>query len=429
MRLAPWIARERRPDGVLRLRLDDVHHPLLVGERPAQDDEAGVHEPVHEGRVRGPVGLLFQWPRRVPLGAGAAEYDVESRHARSSTDGQVGSVSSVSTLEKELDAIASETAFSGVVRVEAADGIEVAKAYGLAHRGYQIANELDTQFAIASGTKGLTALTVVSLVEEGRLDLATTARSVLGRDLPLIDDDVTVEHLLSHRSGIGDYLDEEIDLDLTDYLMPVPVYELATTEQYLAVLEGHPRKFAAGERFAYCNSGYVVLALMAERTSGVPFHDLVRQRVCKPVEMADTAFLRSDELPGRAALGYLAIDGAWRTNVFHLPVRGNGDGGIYSTAADISSLWRAFFAGEIVSTNWVREVVRARSDVPSESRRYGLGFWLHASTDVVMLEGSDAGVSFRTVHDPRTGATHTVISNTSEGAWPITRFLDERLAT
>jgi CubicO group peptidase (beta-lactamase class C family) len=335
----------------------------------------------------------------------------------------------MSNLESELDAIAAETTFSGVVRVDSADGIEVAKAYGLAHRAYEIPNEVDTQFAIASGTKGLTALTVVSLIEDGRLDLSTTTRSVLGRDLPLIDDDVTVEHLLSHRSGIGDYLDEEVDVDLNEYLMPVPVHELATTEQYLAVLDGHPRKFAPGERFAYCNGGYVVLALIAERASGVPFHELVRQRVCEPAEMAGTAFLRSDELPGRAALGYLEIDGAWRTNVFHLPVRGNGDGGIYSTAADISSFWRAFFAGRIVSVAWVSEMVRPRSDVPSESKRYGLGFWLHAATDTVMLVGSDAGVSFRTVHDPHAGVTHTVISNTTRGAWPITRHLDGRLGT
>jgi CubicO group peptidase (beta-lactamase class C family) len=337
----------------------------------------------------------------------------------------------MSGLENEIDAIASETAFSGVVRVDSVDGVEVANAYGLAHPGYEIPNEASTQFAIASGMKGLTALAVVSLIEDGRLDLATTARSVLGQDLPLIDDDVTVEHLLAHRSGIGDYLDEEVDHDLTDYLMPVPVHELATTEQYLAVLDGHPRKFAPGERFAYCNGGYVVLALIAERASGVPFHDLVRRRVCEPAGMDDTAFLRSDELPGRAALGYLSIDGTWRTNVFHLPVRGNGDGGIYSTVADISSLWRAFFAGRIVATDWVSEMVRARSDVPSESesRRYGLGFWLHASTEGVMLVGSDAGVSFRTVHDPCSSITHTVISNTSQGAWPVTRFLDERLAT
>ncbi len=335
----------------------------------------------------------------------------------------------MSELARDLDALASETAFSGAVRVDRADRIEVAKAYGLAHRGYEIPNEVDTRFALASGTKALTALTVVSLIEEGLLELSTTARSLLGRDLPLIDDPVTVEQLLSHRSGIGDYFDEDVEQDFDAYLLPIPVHELATTEQYLAVLDGYPRKFAPGERFSYCNGGYVVLALLAERASGIPFHELVRLRVCEPAGMVDTEFLRSDELPGRTALGYLKVDGVWRSNVLHLPVRGSGDGGIYSTVADISALWSAFFAGRIVSPDWVAEMVRPRSDVPSGSERYGLGFWLHASTDVVLLEGSDAGVSFRTVHDPTSAITHTVISNTSDGAWPIARFLSEQLGT
>jgi CubicO group peptidase (beta-lactamase class C family) len=313
-----------------------------------------------------------------------------------------------------------------VVRVDRGDGIELAKAYGLAHRGFEIPNTVGTQFAIASGTKALTAVAVASLIEAGSLDLSSTARSVLGQDLPLIGDDVTIEHLLSHRSGIGDYLDENAGLNVDDYLMPVPVHELATTEQYLAVLDGHRMKFAPAERFEYCNGGYVVLALIAERMSGVPFHELVRQRVCEPAGMRDTAFLRSDELPGRAALGYLAIDGVPRSNVFHVPVRGSGDGGIYSTVADISSFWSALFAGRIVSKEWVAELVRARSDVPRQSMRYGLGFWLHASSNIAILEGSDAGVSFRSGHDPRREITHTVISNTSDGAWPIARLLAER---
>ena len=202
------------------------------------------------------------------------------------------------------------------------------------------------------------------------------------------------------------------------------MHELATTEDYLAVLDGHASKFAPGERFAYCNAGYVVLALIAERTSGMPFHELVEQRVCRRAGLTDTAFLCSDELPARTALGYVEVDGAWRSNVFHLPVRGSGDGGIYSTAADMSSFWRAFFAGRIVSTDWVSEMVRPRSDAPKHSKRYGLGFWLHASNDAVLLEGYDAGVSFRSVHDPRARLTLTVISNTSDGAWPIARYLE-----
>jgi CubicO group peptidase (beta-lactamase class C family) len=331
-------------------------------------------------------------------------------------------------LEAAIDRLADETGFSGVVRVDGVGGVALARAYGLAHRGLRIPNAIETQFAIASGSKGLTALTVISLVEDGSLELSTTARSILGADLPLIDDGVTVEHLLGHRSGIGDYLDEDSGQAVTDYVMTVPVHELATTEQFLAVLDGHPGTFPPGERFAYCNGGYVVLALIAERVTGVPFHDLVSQRVCEPAGMRETAFHRSDELPGRAALGYLPIDGVDRTNVFHLPVLGNGDGGAYSTAADISRLWTAFFAGRIVGPAWVAEMVRPRSAVPSESKRYGLGFWLHETSAAAMLEGYDAGVSFSSVHDPGTQRTRTVISNTSGGAWPIARRVDDLLS-
>ncbi|MDQ1428231.1 MAG: hypothetical protein QOK39_1707 [Acidimicrobiaceae bacterium] len=326
----------------------------------------------------------------------------------------------------DLDRVAAETGFSGVVRVDRADDMAVAKAYGFAHRGYRLANRVDTQFAIASGTKALTALAVVSLIEEGRLDWTTTARSLLGADLPLIGDDVTIEHLLGHRSGIGDYLDEESNVEMTDYLLPIPAQALASSEDYLQVLVGHPAKFAPGERFGYCNSGYVVLALMAERASGGAFPELVHRRVCVPAGMVATEFLRSDEHSGRAAVGYLAAEGS-RTNVFHLPVRGSGDGGIYSTAADIHAFWNALFAGKIVAPDSVATMVCPRSDVPKESMRYGLGFWLHASRNTVILEGFDAGVSFRTVHEPASGMTYTVLANTTSGAWPMARLLEKLL--
>jgi CubicO group peptidase (beta-lactamase class C family) len=133
-------------------------------------------------------------------------------------------------LEAELDHLAQETAFSGVVRVDRGDHIELAKAYGMAHRAFGIANTVETQFAIASAVKGMTAITVVSLIVDGLLDLSTPARAVLGEDLPLIGDDVTIEHLLSHRSGIGDYLDEDKYSDISEYVMGVPVHELAATE-------------------------------------------------------------------------------------------------------------------------------------------------------------------------------------------------------
>jgi CubicO group peptidase (beta-lactamase class C family) len=326
-----------------------------------------------------------------------------------------------------VDAAAERSGFSGVVRVDRSGDMELCAAYGLADRAHEIPNTVATVFALASGAKTLTALAVMSLVERGTLELGTTARSLLGDDLPLIADDVTIEHLLAHRSGIGDYLDEDAVRDISDYVMLVPVHKLTTTEQYLPALDGRGSAFPAGERFAYNNGGFVVLALLAERATGVEFYELVRTLVCEPAGMIDTAFLRSDELPGRAALGYVSVDGL-RTNVLHLPVRGNGDGGVYSTASDLSALWAALFAGRVVSPAQLAEMVRPRSDWPEESRRYGLGFHLHPTGDGVFLEGHDTGVSFASVHQPTSLITYTVISNWSEGAWPIIRLLSDWLS-
>jgi CubicO group peptidase (beta-lactamase class C family) len=343
----------------------------------------------------------------------------------------VGAESSGSREDQDLgdlvDVIAADVGLSGVVRVDLDGHLAVQRAYGLAHRGLGVAATVDTQFAIASGSKGLTALAVMSLVEAGELGLDSTARSLLGADLPLIDDRVTVEQLLAHRSGIGDYLDEDEVDDNNDYVLTVPVHELATTEQFLAVLDGHPMKYEPGERFNYCNGGYMVLALLAERASGVPFHDLVDQRVCRPAGMADTVFLRSDELPGRAAIGYLDDEGL-RTNVLHLPVRGTGDGGIYTTAADVHALWDAVFAGRIVSHDTVAAMVLARGDVPELSMSYGLGFWLDDSTVTVSLLGGDAGVGFVSTHHRGHRFTSTVLCNQTRGAWPVSQRVNELLA-
>ena len=323
-------------------------------------------------------------------------------------------------LERAVEQLAATTDFSGVVRVDDGEGRVFAKAYGSADRARGISNFLDTQFGIASGTKAMTALTVVSLIEDGRLERETPVRSVLGSDLALIDERVTVEHLLAHRSGIGDYVDEDVPRDVDDYVLPVPVHELATTEQYLVVLDGLPAKFAPGEAFSYSNSGYVVLALVVERLTGIDFHDLVAKRVCARAGMSSTAFLRSDEANNRAATGYLS-DGA-RSNVLHLPVRGSGDGGIFSTAADIRTFWTAFIEGRIVSRPWVVEMTRTRSETTNAGMSYGLGFWIKPGA--LVIEGSDAGVSFQSMHSPARGLTCTVLSNTSRGAWPIARLLD-----
>ena len=267
---------------------------------------------------------------------------------------------------------------------------------------------------MASGSKSFTALAVMSLVEDGALSLDTTARSLLGDDLPLIDDAVTVEQLLAHRSGIGDYIDEDLDLPPDGYVMDAPVHRLDVTTGFLRSLDGFPTKFAPGERFSYCNGGYVVLALLIERASGRPFHELVTERVIERAGLTRTAYLRTDELPGDVALGYLAPTGL-RTNVLHLPVRGNGDGGAFTSATDVSTFWEAFLGGRIVSAESVALMTTPHSIAEPDRFAYGFGFWLPLGRDAIQMEGADAGVAFRSVHDRDRSVTSTVMSNVTDG--------------
>ena len=330
-------------------------------------------------------------------------------------------------LKTSVERVIEETDFSGVVRVARGDDVLYERASGLADRAHGIANTATTRFGIASGTKGFTALTIMSLVAEGSLTLDTPVRSVLGDALELIDTRVTVGHLLAHTSGIGDYFDEDSLDDIDEYEMPVSVRQLASTSDYLPVLRGHPTKFEAGARFEYCNGGFVVLALVAEAVSSRSFHDLAAERVFGPAGMTATGFPRSDELPGSAAFGYLPTESRMRTNQLHLPVRGSGDGGAYSTVGDFATFWPALFEGRIVPQPLVEEMVRPHNDAPEHSKRYGLGFWIRLDRDTPMLEGYDAGVSFRSAYDPPSRFTYTVMSNTSAGAWPLVELLDDSL--
>lgn len=327
----------------------------------------------------------------------------------------------MSELDVQVRRVADSNGFSGAVRVHRNGAIELDAAFGMADRAHGIAAQSTTRFATASGTKGFTALAVLRLVETGVLQLSTPVRTLLGDDLTLIDDRVTIEHLLAHRSGIGDYLDEDLIEDASDYVMTRPVHELTEVSAFLPMLDGHEQRFEPGTRFVYNNGGYLVLALVAERASGRSYHELVDELVVRPAGLTGTAFLRSDELPGDAAIGYLYESGL-RSNVFHLPVLGNGDGGIYTTLDDVDAFWHALFGGRIVSAQTLAEMIHPRSHDDSGSRRYGLGFWLHASNDTVLIEGADAGVSFRAAYRPSTGSAFTVLSNWSDGAWPVARL-------
>ncbi|MGB3827395.1 MAG: serine hydrolase domain-containing protein [Ornithinimicrobium sp.] len=326
------------------------------------------------------------------------------------------------TLNNRLGTAAEQLHFNGAVRVDDA-GTVIELAFGLADRAHGLVNTPQTQFGLASGSKAFTALAVLSLVAERTMGLDDPVRRWLGGDLTRVDDHVTVRHLLSHTSGVGEYLDD--DADPNEYLMPGSMHTYTSPEDLMPLLDV-PMLGTPGEGFAYSNAGFVLLGLVAQRASGVRYQDLVRQRVIEPAGLTHTDFLRSDELPGTAAIGYLYPDGA-RTNVFHLPIEGSADGGAYSTVADLRDFWTALAAGRIVSPALVEQMTTLGPDHDADDP-YGLGIWL-PKPGVWQLVGADAGVSMVSEHHPGRDLTMTVLANDSEGAWPLWKALRDATGT
>lgn len=327
---------------------------------------------------------------------------------------------------RTLDDAVARQAFSGVATVDVGDQRTMERCEGFIHRGFGIPMTSTARIAMASGSKAFTALAVMRLVEERLLRLDASVRDVLRDDLPLIDESVTIEQLLTHTSGIGDYLDEDADWEVSDYVLSLPVHTLTTAEAFLPVLDGHPQKSTPGDRFSYCNGGYMVLAVLLERVTGETYHDVVRRLVFKPAGLRSTDFLALNDLPADAAPGYLLAEGNL-VNTLHLPVLGNGDGGAFTTATDLHRFWLALLEGQIVSRDTVGAMTRPRHDVPEEGMRYGMGFWIHRTHPALILEGYDAGASFRSTHIVQTRTTVSVLGNSSEGAWPVIGALGEAI--
>lgn len=314
--------------------------------------------------------------------------------------------------------------FSGAVQVDVAGVTVHASAHGLADRAHSIPNHVSTRFAGASALKTCTALTILHLVEQGTVALDTRVVSVVDRAVSFMSEEVTVEHLLAHRSGIGDYC-QEVDVARSEMTASTATLAQCTLDRpalILEVMDGVPPRAEAGIEFRYNNAGYALLALLAERVTGTSLSDLLELHVFGPAGMSNSAVLSYDELDGDVAIGYRERLGL-RTNVHAVPNRGLGDGGLFTTVADMKRLWDALWAGAVVepATLALMTTPHGRTE---RGTPYGLGFWLDATTDAVTVEGYDIGISFRSMHRPSTSVTWTVVSNWTDGAWPLADELE-----
>lgn len=217
--------------------------------------------------------------------------------------------------------------FSGTVIVARHGRVVHSSAYGQANRDHQIPNRLDTRYNIGSIGKVLTAVAIMQLVEAGKLRLDDT----LSRHLPDYPfpqkDTITLQQLLNHSSGLGDYMEH------ADYKRAAP--GIRAVADILPLTYSQKPLFPPGERFGYSNSGMVLLGAIIEKVSALSYPEYLKRHIFDPAGMSHTRLAHEDELLTNRSIGYIADPHAgYRANVREI-MPASADGGLRTTAPDL----------------------------------------------------------------------------------------------
>lgn len=236
------------------------------------------------------------------------------------------------TLEKRVDAylapLLRHDLISGSVLIARGGRVLLAKGYGPAQREFGVPNSPDTKFRLGSLSKQFTAAAILLLEQRGTLSTGDRLAKYLP-DFPRADS-ITLLQLLTHTSGLANFN------TLPDYGRRI--IESMTTAEVVAWFRDQPPVAAPGERFAYSNSNYVLLAAVLEQVSGKPFATFLREELFAPLGMEDTGVDTHEAVLGRRADGYVDTGRAIiRTPYRDLPLM-NGAGSLYSTVRDLY-LW------------------------------------------------------------------------------------------
>ena len=236
--------------------------------------------------------------------------------------------------------------------------------FGLANIELGAAVQPDTVFQIQSITKTFTATAIMMLVEEGKLNIDDKLTAHLA-DLPASWNDITLRHLLTHTSGIKDFINEPT-LDLRQEITPQAVIQS---------LRDLPLNFAPGQKYAYSNTGYHLLGMVIHKHTGKLWGDYLRQRIFEPLGMTHTRVVSLSEIITNRAAGYVWEDGRIQNGHFLAgSILAYAGGGLRSTALDLAKWDAGLWSDQLLKPKTLEQMWTAATFNDGTKSKYGLGW-------------------------------------------------------
>jgi CubicO group peptidase (beta-lactamase class C family) len=266
--------------------------------------------------------------------------------------------------------------FNGNVLVARNGKILYQNYIGIANYNPKDTLQLDSQYRLASLSKPFTATSIMILKERGKLKYEDDIQKYFP-ELPYKG--VTIHHLLTHTSGIPDYeniFESYWDPDHENFLEK----KYATNTDVIEMLKKYDPElnFNPGEKWAYSNSGYVLLASIVSQVSGEPFEVFMKNNIFDPLDMSNTlvySAIRDDAMANRVYGYRLALNGSdYIPNDFHYMNGIAGDGAMYSTTGDLYKWDRALYTEKLVSRKTLEEAFQPVIFNNGNTYNYGYGW-------------------------------------------------------
>jgi CubicO group peptidase (beta-lactamase class C family) len=321
----------------------------------------------------------------------------------------------VEQLRAYLDRLARRDAFSGSVMLAKGGKPLFSAAHGEANKDFAVKNTVDTKFNLGSMNKMFTSVAIMQLVEAGKLSLDDTLGKFLSAGSMHSDvlSKVRVKHLLTHTSGLRSYFSPRWDSLSRSMFRSV--------DDWMALVKDETLAFEPGTRWAYSNTGMLVLGKVIEAASGKDYFQYVRERIFQPSGMTGTDSYELDLVTRNLAVGYereeTPAGPRYRNNIFQHVIRGGPAGGGYSTVGDLTRFAVALQAGKLVSRDGVRLLTTAKPEVSSPD--YGFGFGIIDGGRIVGHSGGFEGISAQLDIYLVDGYTVAVLANYGGAAQPV----------
>jgi D-alanyl-D-alanine carboxypeptidase len=274
-------------------------------------------------------------------------------------------------LIQKIDAVMAETYKAGqpgAAVIVRKDGRTLfRKGYGMADLELGVPVAPDMVFRLGSITKQFTAVAILMLAEQGKLGLRDGITKFLP-GYPAQGRKITVEHLLTHTSGIQSYT------DMPEWL-PLWRKDFALTE-LIDLFKDKPMQFEPGESWAYNNSGYILLGAIIEMVSGRTYEAFVDEAIFKPLGMKQSYYGSAERVIPRRIPGYQLGKGGFVNAPYLSMTQPYAAGSLLSTVDDLALWSDAVFSGRLVKKEWLDKAFTPYRLENGESCGYGYGWFI-----------------------------------------------------